>query len=159
MPPLAIAGLVLKTALVPLAGGMVVRAIAPSGADRIAKAVGRVATVLLVIGAMAILPAAAPAMLRLIGGGTLLAMIAFVGVGLFAGHRLGGPEPNDRTVLALSTASRHPAIALAVAKANFPEEPFLGAAILLYLIVGLLVGAIYVSRRSTAVAAPSPSPL
>ena len=38
-------------------------------------------------------------------------------------------------MLALSTASRHPAIALAIAKINFPNEPYLGATILLYLLV------------------------
>jgi hypothetical protein len=32
-----------------------------------------------------------------------------------------------RSVLALSTARRHPAIALAVAQINFPNEPYLGA--------------------------------
>ena len=59
----------------------------------------------------------------------------FVLVGLGVGHWLGGPQAEDSTVLALSTASRHPAIALAVAKLNFPDEPHLGATILLYLIL------------------------
>jgi BASS family bile acid:Na+ symporter len=58
---------------------------------------------------------------------------------------MGGPHPDDRLVLALSTASRHPAIALAVAKANFPEEPRLGATILLYLLVNAIIGILYLS--------------
>ena len=33
-----------------------------------------------------------------------------------------GPDPEDRVVLALSTASRHPGVALAIATANFPQE-------------------------------------
>ena len=75
-------------------------------------------------------------MLSLIGNGSLLALAAFVAVGLAAGHLLGGPNAADRLVLALSTATRHPVIALTVAKANFPDEPLLGATVLLYLLVG-----------------------
>ena len=70
-------------------------------------------------------------------------MITVVVVGLAAGHWLGGPEDGDRRVLALSTASRHPAIALAVAKANFPDEPQLGPTILLYLLVSAIGGIVY----------------
>ena len=60
---------------------------------------------------------------------------------------------NDRTVLALSTASRHPAIALAVAKGNFPEEPRLGAAIVLFLLVNLVIAFPYVTRQRRRVIA------
>jgi bile acid:Na+ symporter, BASS family len=83
------------------------------------------------------------AVLSLVGNGTIVAMVAFVVIGLAVGHALGGPSANDRLVLALSTASRHPAIALAIAKANFPDEPHLGATIILYLLVSLLIGVPY----------------
>jgi BASS family bile acid:Na+ symporter len=46
-------------------------------------------------------------------------------------------------VLGLSTACRHPAIAYAIASANFPEERF-GGAIILYLLLSTLVGIPYV---------------
>ncbi len=46
----------------------------------------------------------------------------------------------------MSTASRHPAIALAVATINFPNEPYLGATILLYLIVLTVIKLPYVAR-------------
>jgi BASS family bile acid:Na+ symporter len=54
--------------------------------------------------------------------------------------------------LALSTASRHPAIALAIAKGNFPDEPYLAATIVLYLLVATVVAVPYVKwrRRSQA---------
>ena len=61
----------------------------------------------------------------------------FVIVGLTIGHFLGGPK--HRTSLALSTATRHPGIALALAQANFPAEKLVAAAVLLYLIVNALV--------------------
>jgi BASS family bile acid:Na+ symporter len=41
---------------------------------------------------------------------------------LVAGHVLGGPAPEDRTVLALATANRHPGVALAVASAVAAPE-------------------------------------
>ncbi|MNW21381.1 hypothetical protein D3C71_2222690 [compost metagenome] len=50
-------------------------------------------------------------------------------------------------MLALSTASRHPAIALAIAKTNFPDEPFLAATIVLYLLVVTLLALPYVKWR------------
>ena len=84
-----------------------------------------------------------PAAISLVGNGTLLAIAIFVTVGLIAGALLGGPNASDRTVLALSTASRHPGIALAIARANFPNEKLVLPAILLYLIVNALLSWIF----------------
>jgi len=58
---------------------------------------------------------------------------------LLIGHALGGPDRGDRTVLALSSAMRHPAMAIALAQANFSHEPLIVPAILLYLIVAVVV--------------------
>jgi hypothetical protein len=66
-------------------------------------------------------------------------------VGLAAGHLLGGPDAEDRTVLALSTASRRPAIAMAIAHTNFPEQTLAMAAVLLYLIVDAIVALPYLN--------------
>src|SRR5690606_1752812 len=100
---------------------------------------------LLLAAVFTLLIGAAPAMLTLIGNGTLAAMAVFVAAGLAAGHWLGGPAPENRVVLAMSAASRHPAIALAVARANFPYEPRLGATVVLYVIVATLGGLAYVA--------------
>jgi bile acid:Na+ symporter, BASS family len=143
MPLGAIASLALKTAILPLVAGMAFRRLLPAVAARIVKPVGKIATVLLVAGLLALLAGTLPTVFSLIGNGSILAMAAFVVAGLAAGHLLGGPNGDDRLVLALSTASRHPAIALAIAKANFPDEPHLGATIILYLLVNLLFGIPY----------------
>lgn len=134
MPPMAIAKVVLIMTLLPLIAGLIVRTITPAIADCLEKPVKLVATVLLIFGAGALLVAALPVIAGLIDSRTILAIAAFVVVGLAAGHMLGGPEAEHATVLALSTASRHPAIALAIATINFPNEPYLGATILLYLL-------------------------
>jgi BASS family bile acid:Na+ symporter len=134
MPAAAVAELVLGTVLAPLAFGMAVRHRAPGFAARIARPIALAATVLLVVAVLPILFTAWPAIVSLIGNGTLAAIASFVAMGLLAGHGLGGPNPNDRTVLALSTASRHPGVALGIAHANFPDEKLAPAVVLLYLI-------------------------
>jgi BASS family bile acid:Na+ symporter len=58
---------------------------------------------------------------------------------------MGGPDPGDRSVLALSTASRHPAVALAVTLAAGAESKPELAAILLYLIVATVISIPYVA--------------
>jgi BASS family bile acid:Na+ symporter len=91
---------------------------------------------------LVLLAGAAPAMWALVGNGTLVAMLTFVVAGLAIGHLLGGPHPQHAGVLGLATASRHPAIAFAIAARNFPQEQF-GSTILLYLMVTALVGIPY----------------
>lgn len=149
--PGVIGRIVLITVFLPLVAGMVVRAWRPSVAERLAGLFGRAGMVLLAIAALALLAGAWRSLWAAVGDGTILAMLAFVGIGLLVGHLLGGPEPDHSVVLALSTASRHPAIALSIASVNFPDERFSGT-ILLYLIVGALAGFPYLAwlrrRRS-----------
>ena len=140
----SVARLALLTVLVPLAAGMVFRAMASKIADRIQKPVALIAIVLLGLGIVAILIAALPAVLALVGNGTIVVIVAFVVVGLAIGHLLGGEERNDQIVLAISTACRHPAIALAIANATYPQEKLVIGAILLYLVLNILVSIPYV---------------
>jgi len=130
-----IATLAFVTVLAPLLVGIAIRRFARKAAIRAARPVTRVATTLLAVSAIPVLIKAWPAMTSLIGDGTLLTMVAFVLVGLIAGHILGGPSQDDRSVLALACASRHPGIALAIASTSFPNEKLVLPAVLLYLIV------------------------
>jgi bile acid:Na+ symporter, BASS family len=153
MPLAPIARVVVTMTLLPLATGLACRALVPGVAARLARPIKVVATVLLLAGVVAILVATMPAFIQLVGSGSVLTMAAFVVGGLLVGHWLGGPNGDEATVLALSTATRHPAIALAVAKANFPDEPLLGATILLYVVVATLVSVPYVVLRRRALRA------
>lgn len=150
--PSAIARVVLIATVFPLLAGMLVRARWPAAAERIEPAVMRGARILLVLAALALLAGTWRAVLDAIGGGALVAMIAFVVIGLAVGHVLGGPDPDQAVVLALSTASRHPAIALSIASASAPNEHFIGI-ILLFLFVNMIVGTAYLKWRW-----PSPAP-
>ena len=141
----AVVRVVLISTLLPLAAGMAVRSFMPGLGARVEKPVAMIAHVLLPLALVLLLGGAAPAILALIGnGGILIAMVAFLGIGLAVGHVLGGPNRDHSVVLALSTACRHPAIALSIAAANFPEERF-GATILLYVLLGALVAVPYLA--------------
>lgn len=158
MPPSAIAQVVLKTTLLPLVAGMGARAALPNAARRLASPVGKVAGILLVASVVPILFSRIPAASDLVGGGTLAVMACLAVFGLGAGHLLGGGRHDEKVVLALSTATRHPAMAFAVARTNFPAESQLGAAILLYLLVSAIAGALYMAlgrRHTTATITPS----
>ncbi|PSB22796.1 Na+-dependent transporter [filamentous cyanobacterium CCP2] len=146
MQPRSISVVVLTTVLLPLLAGIVIGKIAPALADRAAKPIGILASALLVLSALPILIGSARTVFSLVGDGTILSLAGFALIGLIIGHLLGGPEPENRTVLALSTASRHPAVAIAIAHANFPEQPLAGAAVLWYLILSGIVSAFYLAR-------------
>jgi len=150
-----IARIALVMAVLPLLAGVVLRAYTPAFADRIERPVSLVARVLLPLTVVALLAGTWRAVAGAVGGGALLAMVVFVTIGLVVGDFLGGPNHEDSIVLALSTACRHPAIALSIAAAPVPEEQFAGP-ILLYLIVNMIVGVAYLKWRqpaATAVAA------
>jgi BASS family bile acid:Na+ symporter len=133
---------VATSVLVPLAAGMLLRHFFPSLADQ-AKRISLLAMVLLALAFAAVLAGAWSSMGSLIGGGTLLALLVFVLVGLASGHLLGGPLPEERAVLAVACASRHPGLAIAIAQANFPDEKLVAPAVLLYLVVMVVVTSVY----------------
>jgi len=145
----AIARVALVMAVLPLLAGVAVRAYMPSVADRIERPVSLVARILLPLAVVVLLAGTWRAVATAVGGGAVLAMVVFVATGLMIGDYLGGPNPEDSIVLALSTACRHPAIAMSVAAASFPDEQFAGP-ILLYLIVNMIVGMAYLKWRQPA---------
>ena len=139
----SVAALVFITIILPLALGIAVHTLAPVAADRLVNPIAKIASIALLLSAVVILFSGAPAIWELVGNGTLVAIAAFVLVGLLIGHFVGGPKPENRTGLALATASRHPGIAIALAVANFPEEKLAISAVLLYLLVNILVSIPY----------------
>lgn len=153
LPPMRVANIVLLTILAPLAVGLIIKGVAPAFAARIGRPLGVVATVLLAAGAALILVKSGPAMVSLVGNGTLAAFAVFTVAGLAAGHVLGGPNINDRGVLAFASATRHPGVALSIASVNFPDQKLVLPAILLFMIVGTILSIPYVRwiKRQSAV--------
>jgi BASS family bile acid:Na+ symporter len=160
MTPVTVAFIVLMTILLPLAAGLGVNRMAPALAARFARPVSLFATVLLVAAALPVLFKAWPAVWSMIGNGTLLALALFTLVGLAIGHWLGGDNPDNRTILALASSARHPAVALAIAGTNFPEQKAVLAVVILHLLVGAIVSLPYVlwrKRRHADVTAVTPA--
>jgi bile acid:Na+ symporter, BASS family len=139
-----VAWTVLITVFIPLLVGMAVKALAPRLADRLAKPMALISLILLIVSALPVLIGMARPMYQLIGDGTLLSLSAFAVVGFVVGHLLGGrPDPGNRPTLALASASRHPAVALGIAHANFPNEKLAAPAVILYLIVSSVLSVVY----------------
>lgn len=145
------------TVLLPLGIGILARHRWPERAVRLAAPLSKAGSVLLVLALVPVLLSQWPAIRSLIGDGTLLAIIVFTALGLGIGHSLGGTDPQNRTVLALATAARHPAVALAVASAVFPDQKLAPAAVLLALLVGTLASIPYSSWRGKLLRRATPS--
>jgi bile acid:Na+ symporter, BASS family len=142
--PFRVARSLLISVGIPLAAGMLVKAYAPRAAEIARKYTTIIGIALLVLGSLAILVAEWRAILSLIGDGSVLAMAAMVGVGLLAGHLLEGGSIGRRTSLAISAATRHPGVAIAIATLNFPDlKRSAVAAILLFFLVNALVSIPY----------------
>lgn len=157
MKALDILKVVLTTILIPLVIGIGIRALWPSFAEKIARPVALIALILLVLAVLPILFTSIRAVFSVIGDGTLLALAAFAIIGLITGHLLGGPTQENRPVLALATSARHPAVAWAIAHANFPDQKLVGALVLVYLVLSAIVAAPYLNwfKRSHSGEGPS----
>lgn len=153
--PGLVGGYLATTVLAPLLAGLLVSRLAPAFAAKAAPIVSAVSMTTLYAAAGPVVLAAWPQMASLAGDGTLLVIALTVVAALAAGHVLGGPERSARAALAVASATRHPGLALLIAGAN-DADPRVRAAILAFLLVGLVLGAIYralVARRGRQLAA------
>jgi BASS family bile acid:Na+ symporter len=156
MPARSIASLVGRTIVLPLFGGIVLRTWVPGFAQRAARSIGILASVLLVLSVVPVLFVSARTILSLIGNGTILSLAAFALLGLGTGYVFGGPQPENRRILALATSTRHPAIAVAIAQTNFPDQKLVVPAIALYLLMSIISGMVTgVTKRRKAGSATS----
>jgi BASS family bile acid:Na+ symporter len=139
--------------LLPVLAGLVVARAAPAFASRAAGPLSRFAGILLLVCFLPALWAAWTSIAAQMTNFTVVAIVAFILIGLVAGHLLGGPDPGDRTALALATATRHPGVAIAVLHAIEPDSKEVTLVILLYLLVGMVATIPYVRWRTRSHAA------
>jgi BASS family bile acid:Na+ symporter len=137
LSPLAVLRTVALTVILPLAIGLGVRHFWPAAAERLAPLLGKLAMLALLIIVVLLLIVMWPKIMALVGNGTVLAMALVATIALVAGHLLGGPSEGDRGALAVIAATRHPGIALTIAKAAGHQEA--AAAIVAFVLVGCLV--------------------
>ena len=150
---------VLLSVLVPLTIGMLIHARWPQLAERLAPQINRIGMLVLVVILIPLLITAWPAIMSLIGNGTVLAVVIISVAAVAAGHILAAPDPRDQVALATAAATRHPGIALMVAN-GMAADKRVTAMILLYVLVSLAVVTIYqqtVKRRAKAYDAAHPA--
>lgn len=139
-----VALVVARAFLLPLAIGMVLRAIFPAWSRRHAGKLIGGGSALLALAGVAILALNWDIFLGVRPAG-IAALVTLLVVSLAIGHALGGPEPDDRTALAVACATRHIGLAVVVAS-SFPGDNTL---ILLgvYLVTSLAVTLPYLRWR------------
>ena len=139
---------VLLTVLAPLLIGIALQRIGASRASGLAAVLSKIGTALLVVACVPVLVMEWPTIRSLFGDGTVVAAIVLSGLGLLVGHLLGGPDPENRTVLALATASRHPGVALVAGIGATAQAPrMVTAAVLLAFVVSMIVSTPYAAWR------------
>ncbi|MEW5739545.1 MAG: hypothetical protein AB1938_11500 [Myxococcota bacterium] len=153
-PALAVAAVIGKSFLLPLAVGMLVRAVLPERIrERVVPVLTGAAAILLVICTALLLATNLPLLLeaRLSG---IAALVVLMAISLAIGHALGGPEPGERSALAVACATRHLGVALLVASTL--AGPRLVVVIGIYIVVSLAVTTPYLRwRRHALVARPA----
>ena len=153
VPFAPIARVVGISVLLPVLRGLVVARVAPAFGAKAAGPLSKFAAVLLLVSFLPALWAAWDGIAAQMTNFTVLAIAIFVAIGLLTGHLLGGPDDEDRTALALATATRHPGVAIAVLHAVGPVDPGVVPVVVLYLLVGMVAAAPYVAWRKRAHAA------
>lgn len=153
--PLTVANVVIGSVLLPLSIGLLIGYWRPSARSWI-PAIQKVSGIVLLICAVPIFIGAWPIMGSLMREGTLTAIILITLVGLACGHLLGGPQEDDRTVLAFATVSRHPGVAVAVA--SLTDQPLAPVGVLLAVLISELAVIPYKSwRKRLRAADPGPT--
>lgn len=143
--PGVVASAIAKSFLLPLAVGMIVRALflkerGEALADRLITAGGLAMTA-----AGLLLLVLHWHVLAKVGWYSMAALVALMLAALVVGHALGGPEPGGRTTLAIACATRHVGIAVLVAT-SFPGP---GTAVLIaaYVVAAAAVSMPYLRWR------------
>jgi BASS family bile acid:Na+ symporter len=122
--PASVAGMLAKTFLVPFGVGMALKiALGPRGL-RVGDWANTISTVMLGVIVLLSIVARFGTVLPLLWQ-SLPLVLAFAAGSLLIGHVLGGPDPRERTALALAAVTRHPGLALLIATSSFPNLPVL----------------------------------
>lgn len=148
--PLTIAKVVIGSVLLPLGIGLAIAHWRPAARDWI-PALEKVSGLVLLVCVIPILVGAWPLLSSVVREGTLTAIVLITCLGLAVGHLPGGPDEDDRTVLAFATVSRHPGVAIAIA--SLTDQQLAPIGVLLAVLVSALAVVPYKAwrkRRLTA---------
>lgn len=135
---------IVKAILLPLAIGMVIRIAAPTWAARLSNRVIAIASLVLAVSAVALLAVHWEVVMAVpLPGVVALAILLLTA--LLIGQVMGGPQPGDRTALAIACATRHVGIALVVA-GEF-TSPKTAVLIVAYILTAVVISSLYLAWR------------
>jgi BASS family bile acid:Na+ symporter len=145
----AVAKVVGLSILFPVCLGVVIRSRFVKIADAMSPLLAKVGGVMLLILALFVLAINFGFLLKM-DPWSYLAMVLVVATSVAIGHGLGPREPEERTTLAMESASRHPGLAMTIAALNFSPQKALPV-LVPYMLVFIVVTTIYLQwrKRST----------
>ena len=150
LDPMTVAGVLGKSFLLPLVLGVAVRRWLPDASARLSDLLLKVVGLVFSGCALALLVTHYQVILAVMGL-PILVLGGFTLAALGVGHAMGGPDPNDRTALAVSCATRHVGVAMVVAAAT--PNPRTVVLIVAYALASAVVIIPYMKWRSRVVPA------
>jgi len=155
--PAEVAAVLARAFLLPLVIGillgMTLRATVPAITQRTADAVFALAAMVLAVATLLLVADQWQVFMEVRGPG-IVALVALTVIAVAVGHVLGGPEPDDRTALAIACCTRH--IGVAVILATTFRGPRAVVLLAVYLVVASLVSIPYLRWRRRAAHADKP---
>ncbi|MGB5454025.1 MAG: bile acid:sodium symporter [Sedimenticolaceae bacterium] len=134
---LRIARFLILLMLLPLAGGLILKARKPMVADKLRPILERVSTVCVLAAIIVVMTVNFDAMVRISGSGAISAALLFTILSALAGWSLGAHGVARRSVLGLGAGFRNVPVALIVSLQNF-EDPDVSVMIIITTFVALL---------------------
>jgi BASS family bile acid:Na+ symporter len=146
--PRAVALIIAKAFLAPLLVGMLLRWPLPSGvAERLSEWLLGAAGAVLTLAGAALLVLHGRALVE-VGWLPILALTGMTAIAVAIGHAMGGPDPADRTALAVSCATRH--VGIAMLAASTVPGPRTVVFVLAYVVASAVVSIPYLKWRGRA---------
>jgi len=108
-------------------------------------AVEKLSSLVLLVCQLALIAVTWSLMASLMREGTLIAIVLIAFLMLSVGHLFGGPDADNRTVLAIATVSRHPGVAIALA--SLTNQPLAPVGVLLAVVVSEIAAVPYKLSR------------
>lgn len=143
--PLSILSLLAKTILIPIGLGLLVRGLAPAWAEKFGTLVGKIGSLGLLLVVIAALAALYTALLGM-DAWSYVVIAAVCIAALTIGHWVGSPNPEERTILAVECAIRHPGLAIAIGSSNFTPQQALPV-LIPCIVTCIAVGTAYLAWR------------
>jgi len=154
LTPIHVALVLTRSFFGPLALGMLIRWLFPAFAKAVGERLLKIAGLVLTVSALVLLALNWQALLEASWLGILTLAVLLL-IALAIGHWLGGPEPDNRTALAIACSTRHIGIVVLVA-ASLPG-PRTAVIVAVYILTSAVVSIAYLRwRRSARTAMATP---